>query len=432
MRKGTLFAVLFSVPLALAAQYPGKGPGQADTLPEHYRKKIQRYLDKDQSLDRYYSFDKKGIKIFASPGMKEKDSAEFFLSWQDIPGFMDLDVTNMVKTYNAGGDKSYVITGGLPVIFSDVPQDKPLTGRKIAIDPGHVGGTEEDAKRERKIVHNDEDTTGVPLIEGNLTMQTALLLKKSLEARGAQVMLTRSKEGENAFGMSYEEWLKKSFKKAVSEALRKGEINASDKKKLLDPKTTKEYIYRNFFIQEELKMRARKINIFRPDLTIVIHYNADETNKRWLKASARNFNMVFVAGSFRENELETKRDRLEFLRLMLSDDIDHSVSAAASLINAFVRVLKVPAAGENDASYLSANCLATPVKGVFCRNLELTRYVHGTLIYGESLYQDNEKEFKLLGNQDMTLDGIKTSIRVKQVADAYTEAVLNYFRSIRY
>jgi N-acetylmuramoyl-L-alanine amidase len=422
MNAGRILSFLFLLTLAVNAQ-------KYDSLRIQYKIKIDKYLDKDGSLSDLYTLGAKGISMYASLTAKENDSAEFFLPWKDVAGYLNLDVTNMVKTYNAGGNKNgYVITGGLPVIFSNVPPDKPLKGRKIAIDPGHTGGTADDAKLERKIVHNGNDTAGVPLIEGNLTMQTALLLKKSLEAKGAEVMLTRNKEGENAFNMSYEEWLKKKFKQAVSDALKKGEITESEKKKLLNSKTSKEYIFRNFFIQEELKMRARKINIFRPDLTIIIHYNADETNKKWLKTSAKDFNMVFVAGSFKENELITKRDRCEFLRLMLSDDIEHSMKASSCLIASLVKALKVPATGEQDASYLSENCISTAVKGVYCRNLELTRYVHGTLIYGESLYQDNENEFKLLGNQDMLLNGVKTSIRVQQVADAYAEAVLNYFK----
>ena len=425
MRSLLLFG-LFSLFHPLYAQ-----KGSADTLSSYYQKRINRYLDKENALSGYYSFKAKGISMYSSPSRKEKDSAEFFLPWTDLEGYRNLDVTNMVKFYNSGGSRSgYVITGGPVVIFADVPPDKPLTGKKIAIDPGHIGGTEEDAKLERKIVKPavDSSISGPEVIEGNLTMQTALLLKKMLEEKGATVMLTREGEGKNAFGDNYDDWIRKNFRTAVNQAFKKGEIDEKEKKKLLNPKTNKEYVFRNFFLIEELKQRARKINLFRPDLTVSIHYNADETNKGWTKFSEKDLNMVFVAGSYMQDELKTKRDRCEFLRLLITEDIDHSIRAASFLIKEFSERLKVAPAGKNDALYLNANCITLPTKGIFCRNLELTRYVHGALIYGVSLYQDNSTEFNLLCSHDLRINGVMTCIRVKQVADSYLEAVLAYFK----
>ena len=52
------------------------------------------------------------------------------------------------------------------------------------------------------------------------------------------------------------------------------------------------------------------------------------------------------------------------------------------------------------------------------------------MVYGESLYQDNEKESKLLSELTTSINGIPTSLRVKQVADAYYDAILKYFLPI--
>mgnify|MGYP001576610280 CR=1 FL=1 len=72
--------------------------------------------------------------------------------------------------------------------------------------------------------------------------------------------------------------------------------------------------------------------------------------------------------------------------------------------------------------------MQTDVPGVFCRNLTLTRMVKGTLIYGEALYQDNINEYKLLNKKEITIDGIKISKRIEEVAEAYSEGIINYVK----
>ena len=138
--------------------------------------------------------------------------------------------------------------------------------------------------------------------------------------------------------------------------------------------------------------------------------------------------MVFIPGAFMQNEMETQRDRFEFLRLLVSADIENSKTAAEFLISSFVKTLNVPAASAGDAFYLSEKCIATETKGVFCRNLSLTKLIHGTIIYGESLYQDNKDEFKLLSEPETIIDGIKINPRAAQVADAYYQALLEIFK----
>ncbi|MGZ4079812.1 MAG: hypothetical protein ACXVDW_21015, partial [Bacteroidia bacterium] len=63
--------------------------------------------------------------------------------------------------------------------------------------------------------------------------------------------------------------------------------------------------------------------------------------------------------------------------------------------------------------------------GVFCRNLQLPRYVHSPLVYGETLYQDNINESKLLNEEK---DKTKNK-RVQQVADAYFQGILDYVQN---
>jgi len=67
-------------------------------------------------------------------------------------------------------------------------------------------------------------------------------------------------------------------------------------------------------------------------------------------------------------------------------------------------------------------CLPTEANGVYCRNLQLPRYIHSPIVYGETLYQDNFNECKLLSTET---DKTKNK-RIQQVADAYFKGILNY------
>jgi hypothetical protein len=53
---------------------------------------------------------------------------------------------------------------------------------------------------------------------------------------------------------------------------------------------------------------------------------------------------------------------------------------------------------------------------------------NSVLVYGESLYQDNENEIQLLRKSDLSVNGILTNQRVKQVAKCYFDAVMDYYK----
>lgn len=132
--------------------------------------------------------------------------------------------------------------------------------------------------------------------------------------------------------------------------------------------------------------------------------------------------MTFVGGAFMRSDLASAEKRFEFFRLLVSDDLESSVSLSSCVVNSFESTLNVPTAAISDAKYLREGCLATTAKGVYCRNLQLTRYVHSPLVYGETLFQDNVNEAQALSRET---DKTKNE-RVQQVAEAYYKGILNY------
>lgn len=420
----------------------------SDSLLSVYTKKMQKYLAQKGKGTEVFSFTKEGIEVYIPKTDTSLKKFEYKVLWSQIDTFRNIvnelkpfDVLQLFhKNDNQILSKVYLM---LSISKFFLPKDKKkstigiLSGIKITLDPGHIAGNIETARMEKKWVEMKANPVKgikepIQLIEGNLTLATAKILKKKLEAQGATVMLTRDAPGISTFGIAFEKWKDSLFISAVDSAYKRGDISFEEKNFLLTKANDTE-IFRRFFLQEDLRERARKINEFKPDLTLVIHYNVDETNVNWNKPTKKNFNMVFVGGSFAEDELDKPEARIDFLRLLLTDDIERSIDFSKYIIESLVKETGVPAALDSSAIYLRDNCMKTEVNGVFCRNLALTRMVKGTLCYGESLYQDNMNECKSLSKEDastpISVTGMKTSKRVEQVADAYFEGIMNYVKS---
>ena len=137
--------------------------------------------------------------------------------------------------------------------------------------------------------------------------------------------------------------------------------------------------------------------------------------------------MCFVAGAFMKNDLSNKEKRFEFLRLLVSDDLEKSIALSSFFTKQFELELQVPIAKTGDAKYLLEGCLPTEAEGVYCRNLQLPRYIHSPVVYGETLYQDNINECKLLYEET---DKTKNK-RIQQVAEAYFNGIMNFANTIK-
>lgn len=400
---------------------------------KYHTEKAQNYLDKEKALSGYYSIDKNGIKMYASPYDKKAGKAELSVSWNMI----DCCFYKKVKLYTTQElletyfkTKEFkLIEGEYPSVQYSKPygpEAKKLAGLKIAIDPGHIANDFISGDLEKKHLKIKGDTINgikdsVEIAEGILTYATAILLKQKLEKEGATIFVTRAAD-KCAFGKTFEQWKKDDLKNAVDSLYRIGELKSSQKQYFLSSKAKDRDIFRVIFRDLELAKRIDLINNFAPDLTVVIHFNVDETNLDWEKCTDKNFNMSFVAGAFMKNDLSNKEKRFEFLRLLITDDLERSIALSKCVVANFEKVLNVRTATVSDAKYLTEGCLPTEVAGVYCRNLQLPRYIHSAVVYGETLYQDNINECKMLFCET---DKTKNK-RIQQVADAYFKGILEY------
>jgi len=324
----------------------------------------------------------------------------------------------------------------LPIAPTETPTGHPLAGKKIAIDPGHLGGDMEMALLEGKFVRMRHGDELLEFNEGNLNLATAILLKQKLEAVGAEVLLTRSAEGVSAFGKTYGQWLEQDFEKALQTALKQGEINRWEYRKL--KRYSPQQVFHRFFKHREMKERARKINRFAPDISLVIHFNIDERtflsrpNKSEMVPAEVNYCMAFIPGSFLDGELQKPEDRIAFAQKLFSEDVERSILLAERVMHYHHKLLKVPfATAEHRLSYLEHNSLPIPnAPGVYARNLVLTRFINGPVCYGESFCQDSRTEFLQLYTPEGTAEAAMQLPRLQQTAEAYYLGVLDYFEQL--
>jgi N-acetylmuramoyl-L-alanine amidase len=300
---------------------------------------------------------------------------------------------------------------------------------KIMIDPGHMAGNMNMARTEQKFLHFTKQGNSllkqdsVDIAEGLLTFQTAYILKNMLEEKGIRVALTRKENG-TSFGCSYEEWNKRFKNKTLDSLLAIKKISPQKHKQLMQESASAFFI--TFFKDYELQQRARVINAFKPDLTVIIHYNVDEKNTDWKGPSDKNFCMTFIPGCLIADNIKSIQGKINLLRLLLTDDLDESGKIASLVVNQLSQQLAIPIANTTDATYLSKHCMASS-KGVYSRNLALCRMVQTPLVYSECLYQDNENECYNLCQNTETLYGIKTNKRVVLAAQSIYQAILQFY-----
>ncbi len=304
-----------------------------------------------------------------------------------------------------------------------------MKGLKVAIDAGHLAGSFSEAMQEQKFLYFVKDsilhpTDTIKLYEAELTYKTSLILKQMIEEEGGEVFLTRPTPGITTFGCGYSYWFANHKQRVLDSLVSIKRMEPQDYKKLT--KLDEYKFFWEFFRDFELRNRARIINVYKPDVTLIIHYNVDEKNVPWKKVTNSNYTMAFIGGCYTPELFEKPKAKYNFLRLLITDQLNRSEKLAGYTVSHFNEYLKIPTACTDDADYLNSNCISTRIHGVYSRQLTLCNIINSPLVYGESLYQDNIDECEKLMDTTKTYFGIQTNERVYLVAKSYFDALKLY------
>ncbi|MCP5506319.1 MAG: N-acetylmuramoyl-L-alanine amidase [Chlamydiales bacterium] len=354
---------LFFLPLSLCAfDFHDFDRYQNHYTAEEIRGKLEKYLEKDPSIREFYQLTPKALSI------GKKGSPDYVLTLRDDP---------LAGSFGKQRKRS-------------------LKGLRVALDPGHLGG--EYAELEKRCIK----VLGIHLHEGDMAYLTALKLKELLEKEGARVMITRPGFGEGALGESFKTWETK-------------QKPASEKTKFIR------------YNREDLYARAEKINAFHPDLTLILHYNSEYSEEdETIPLIDENYAVVFIPGAFSDHELDRERDRYEFLRLLVTETMEQSFKLSRKVAERFAKDLGVPLIDHAKLSPKLEPYSLLLERGVYARNLILTRLIQSPVCYGEPLLQNHRKEAERLSVNDGEIQGVRCSKRLEEVARAYFEGIKAY------
>ena len=282
-----------------------------------------------------------------------------------------------------------------------------LSGSKILIDPGHIGGDLSEMEGRHFAIGDDE-----PVKEGDLALSVALKLKSELQKKGAIVLLSREQNkpvtpkrpqdfkelAENWF--SQMEWLQKLPEEERSKRIQK-----------------RQELY--FYRVSEIMARSEKIRKSQPDLVLCIHLNAapwpDPDNKSLVE---RNDYHVLVNGCYMGGEIAYDNQRFEMIWRLLHRWEGTERLIAEHMSQAFSQETGLPA-----FAYKGPNALKVgKVEGVWARNLLANRIYEAPVIFLEPYIANSEEVYKRIqgagSDHHDTNEGQSRKSLIKEYVDA--------------
>jgi hypothetical protein len=289
---------------------------------------------------------------------------------------------------------------------------RPLSLKRIALDPGHIGGAW--ARMEERFFQRGKDR---PVQEAELNLMVARLLKTRLEAAGAEVFLTKD---------SFEPVTDKRPEDFQSQA--EEEIKVSTRFDNFPP-LEREAAFADavrkraeliFYRSSEIAARAKLLNEkIKPDLTICLHVNAVEWDECHNLVDDNRL-VVFVHGNYLPAELKDDDQKLRLLEKLLERSHPTELAAAGVIATALANATKLPPADYGPSSG-SVHVGDNPY--VFARNLAANRLVNGPVVFLEPYYQNNRLVYQRiqLGDYEGLRDVNGTAM--KSIFREYADAV---------
>lgn len=247
----------------------------------------------------------------------------------------------------------------------------PLSGLRVAIDPGHIGG--EWAKSEGRLFIAP---CGSEITEGDMTLRVAKILSHLLSSAGAKVYLTRSGESPLA-GADPSLFRARAILNLKKSSRPASEIHIQRESKRILLQTA------------EIEARARIVNErIRPDVAVCLHFNAEPWGSPTSpKLSKNNHFHILIGGHYLASETSDPEQVQNLARRILEGVHLEEVPLAKSIAREIVRTTGLP-----PFSYGKNSSIASPVEGtpyVWKRNLMATRLFHCPVVFLEPFVMNN-------------------------------------------
>jgi hypothetical protein len=306
-------------------------------------------------------------------------------------------------------------------------KELPLGGVKIAIDPGHLGGTW--AKMEERWFQIDNS---IPVTEGDLTLRVAQILAPRLERLGARVTLVRSAPG--PVTTVRPEALKRQAEASLRE---KGATTIFPSYSGADDPNREASIpweaERLFYRVDEIHVRAEIVNErIRPDLVLCLHFNAEPWgDPAHPTLVSTNHLHLLINGAYSSTELGFDDQRFAMLLKLLNRTYAEELACSESLAASMARITGLPA-----YRYSTSNAKSMGSSGyVWARNLLANRLYECPVIFIEPYVMNSEEFFARF--QAGEYEGLRNfgGVMRQNIFEEYVEGVVEglaaYFQSAR-
>ena len=136
--------------------------------------------------------------------------------------------------------------------------------------------------------------------------------------------------------------------------------------------------------------------------------------------------MAFVPGAFLVHEATRTSDKVDFLRLLLSTDMDKSMRLAHMILMQERLLTGIAPVGHDEIKLDDQVCTKSIYDGVYLRNLAMTRMVRGPVVYLEALLQDNKDMAMQLGVKDIEFTHPeKGPMKAPMICEKVAQSVVN-------
>ncbi|HKP04249.1 MAG TPA: hypothetical protein VJU77_12925 [Chthoniobacterales bacterium] len=303
----------------------------------------------------------------------------------------------------------------------------PLSGVKIALDPGHLGGAW--AKMEERWFKSGD---AAPVEEGEMTLRVAKMLAPKLRALGARVSFVRDKTE------PVTPYRPKDFKATALAVLKAEGIEnpQEDFQRPDDPLREQSVRWQSeilFYRTSEIRERARRVNTkLRPDVVLCLHFNAEAWgDERNPTLTDKNHLHLLVNGSYLPPEPESDDVRFEMLRRLLSRDFDEELAIADVAAPALAKKSGLP-------PYEYTKDIVTKVGTsgfVYARNLAATRLYQCPVVYFEPYVMNSVDGFARIqaGDYEGTrmINGTERISIYREYVGGVVDGLVDYYKNAR-
>jgi hypothetical protein len=306
--------------------------------------------------------------------------------------------------------------------------DKPLSGLRVALDPGHLGGKW--AKMEERWFQVDGTK---PVTEGDLTLRVARLLAPRLRKLGAKVSFVRDSTQPITpkRPSDFQELARKILIKNGVPQPRPDVLDPNDPEKEQTIRWQSEIL---FYRYSEIRRRAVLVNTkLHPDLVLCLHFNAEGWGgPKDPTLIDKNHLHLLVNGSYLQEELEFDDERFEMIRRLLSCTFDEELPLADAIASSMSKATGLPPY-EYPTTQTTTKVGAT---GYVCaRNLLATRVYRCPVVYCEPYVMNSKDAFARIqaGDYEGTrnINGIERKSIFREYADSVTDGLVESYRKAR-